>query len=62
MIPYVDEGVRFSLRNMTVRELYVLRKALLSITAMLWVRQKPKYDEILNEWYIPRTPILIYLN
>jgi hypothetical protein len=62
MIPYDDEGVRFSLRYMSVRELSLLRRTLLSITAMLWVRQTPKYYNGYWDYYIPKTPILIYLN
>lgn len=58
----IDSGVRFSLKYITIPELMSLRRQNINITHMLWIHQKPKWDEYLNEFYNPMTPILMFKN
>jgi len=62
VLSVINNDVKFSTKGMEAREFIKLRRKNLKITDMAWITLKPKWDILLNEWYVPKTVILLFLN
>lgn len=59
---FVDNNVRFTLRDITPHKLIRYRRANRACTHMFWITQSVKWDKYLHEFYNPKTCILIWIN
>ena len=59
---FIDNRIHFTLDQMNCQRLIRLRRANIEVTCMIWITMSPRYDKILNEFYNPKSPILLFLN